>query len=411
VYMSKKQYNNARQALYEADDKYSSKEIYLELQKVEELLGVTNVSPTFAEQDINEDPYYKNLTNGLDVTVKFSPKRARGLFATRDFEQGELIFRELPFVSYSQTTHEHCFNCLKSLAPVMLACEDEEVERILRQLPKEQIEQMRNNILKGAGHEIEQKKIVCNRGSGLLFCSESCREIAWGNYGILLRHMVNKNPLLKVALPKQITDDNKPPEFISQHSIYLITLILARVSQTPNLWEDFITKHYYHLSKPERDLLKKEALQLEALRQLFPNLQDLLSPHNFVKLKTIVILNTYGLLLNQPSILLCLKSSHSDEEKELDAQWSVDEDIAIYGGAFLKLANLINHSCEANVTSPEHMYSNETTFVAQRPIKNGEELFCSYVLHDDKETRRELLYSNYKFWCNCPSCESGNRVL
>ncbi|PVU89060.1 hypothetical protein BB559_005262 [Furculomyces boomerangus] len=78
-------------------------------------------------------------------------------------------------------------------------------------------------------------------------------------------------------------------------------------------------------------------------------------------------------------------------------------------GLFCK-AFLINHSCSPNC-SPV-FEGNKMVLKASKRISNGEELTISYVdILLSLETRRDILYENYNFVCNCSSCSnysSGN---
>jgi hypothetical protein len=73
--------------------------------------------------------------------------------------------------------------------------------------------------------------------------------------------------------------------------------------------------------------------------------------------------------------------------------------VALYWGP-----SYFNHRCRSNVahlTSPSDM---SIQFFALRDIKKGEELFISYTMEHDRETRARILDRNYHFICYCPIC-------
>jgi len=77
----------------------------------------------------------------------------------------------------------------------------------------------------------------------------------------------------------------------------------------------------------------------------------------------------------------------------------------VEGFALLAVANCMNHSCDPNVIASSSHNDHRATFVALRPIEEGEELCISYV--DDSlewEERQKLLRKYYRFECTCVRC-------
>ena len=69
------------------------------------------------------------------------------------------------------------------------------------------------------------------------------------------------------------------------------------------------------------------------------------------------------------------------------------------------IASLLNHSCLPNVTYNSPLLSSKNIqFIALKTIEKGDELTISYFEHEDVTKRRNHLYNNYYFKCNCPRC-------
>jgi hypothetical protein len=77
------------------------------------------------------------------------------------------------------------------------------------------------------------------------------------------------------------------------------------------------------------------------------------------------------------------------------------------GLCFEPMASLANHSCTPNATimfDGRHM-----TLRALNPIKNGEQIFISYIdFTQDRDERRQELMDRYFFMCNCEKCEQDD---
>ncbi|CAF2986610.1 unnamed protein product [Rotaria sp. Silwood2] len=70
--------------------------------------------------------------------------------------------------------------------------------------------------------------------------------------------------------------------------------------------------------------------------------------------------------------------------------------------------SMVNHSCESNTFWIWFDYNNkqEMKLIADRRIKAGEELVCSYIERFHlRERRHEILQNNWLFKCQCHICE------
>ncbi|KAF8663652.1 hypothetical protein AX16_000894 [Volvariella volvacea WC 439] len=76
-----------------------------------------------------------------------------------------------------------------------------------------------------------------------------------------------------------------------------------------------------------------------------------------------------------------------------------------YGAVFL-LLDRANHSCGPNAAHKWDLQSLSSTLYALRPIKKGEEINITYTDGTaPRATRRERLYNNFRFTCQCPYCD------
>lgn len=70
------------------------------------------------------------------------------------------------------------------------------------------------------------------------------------------------------------------------------------------------------------------------------------------------------------------------------------------------LIPMFNHSCDTNL---DHFINEENIHhcVATKSIKKSSQLFINYVLgqkFNSGQERRQYIYDNWNFWCNCDKC-------
>lgn len=79
---------------------------------------------------------------------------------------------------------------------------------------------------------------------------------------------------------------------------------------------------------------------------------------------------------------------------------------AVFTGIF-RIQSSLNHSCANNVEiiSGDVNEAPGIHVISKRPIKEGNELFTSFVDTSlNRQQRRGFLYRMYHFWCECPRC-------
>jgi len=202
----------------------------------------------------------------------------------------------------------------------------------------------------------------------------------------------------------------------------MMTLFLARIFQNPDLWDKFgkflIFAEYSNNLRP---LLDHEEKYLVLLKEQFPNLDYLLSPRNFLRLKSMVNLNSFSVATHAVNFSLSESSVALDPMRDLTENHStLSLELApqhVTGSVMYKLGSLINHSCSPNIELSYPSLSTRATWIAKRPIKQGEELTCCYVpfeaADESAHVRRAILWNLYNFDCkgNCEACLETENIL
>ncbi|XP_066016028.1 histone-lysine N-trimethyltransferase SMYD5-like isoform X3 [Pocillopora verrucosa] len=336
------------------------------------------------------------LSHFSNVLVKdVSLQKGKGLFAKKDFREGELIFEEKPlicgqFLWNSLYKYTACSHCLRSL---------ETAEQMARRLSG-------NDSLElpyaSKCCEITRMglKIISCHNCQVKYCSEECRQRAWDHYHRTLCLGQNEgdpsHPLEQ--LQESWRKMHYPPETAS---VMLIAQMIATVLQE------------------QLDILRVQmsnALYDEKLEEWF-------KMEGFLSLMALVGINGQGIGTSSLSVyvhnLENLGDITEDERQALDI--FIDqlyEEMYNVSGQFLNcegsglyaLQSSCNPSCEPNaeVTFPH----NNSTLVlkALHDIKEGEEIVICYLNCCDRErsrhSRQRLLRENYLFNCTCPKCES-----
>jgi len=375
-------------------------------------------------------PNRPNMYEAHFLIKQASPDKGKGLFASKNFNGGEVIFEEKPlvcsqFLWNSMYKYTACGGCMKSL---------------------ETAEQMARRLTGNASLELPYASKCCEitlLGQTIVnchrcqrkYCSEECRESAWEQHHRTLCLGENQgdpsHPLeqLQEAWRKM----HYPPETAS---VMLIAQMIATVLQAPDpkqmkdTFESFchsvVNKGQKIVHKLLGDQFKE---QLDILRVLMSNalfeekLEEWFKPEGFQSLLALIGTNGQGIGTSSLSVyvhnLENLSDISQDEQQALDV--FIDqlyEEVDKVSGQFLNcegsglyaLQSSCNHSCEPNaeVTFP---YNNSTLALkALHSIQPGEEIVICYLGECDKErsrhTRQRLLRENYLFTCTCPKCES-----
>lgn len=158
----------------------------------------------------------------------------------------------------------------------------------------------------------------------------------------------------------------------------------------------------------------------------FPFMEDLVTVPHYRRLNSVIIRNAQTVTpvsdlhmwfekalqkessdVNASSALLAEMGFKpgSDELKDYMAAPEMLKLSRVEGTALLAVANCMNHSCDPNVLATSSHNDHRCTFVALRPIEEGEELCISYVDDNlDWKQRQEQLKNFYHFDCKCIRC-------
>lgn len=343
--------------------------------------------------------------------------KGQGLFATRNYNAGDVIFEEIPLVccQFSWNAaygYKACDHCLRPL---------ETAEENVRRLTGKEIQLPYPEL---GSTDKTQHSSCCSCGAA--YCSAKCRELAVEQYHQLLCFN-SDHPLNNlIETWKQM---HYPPETTS---IMLIARIIACVEQAGDKAVAFNTfMQFCHKTVNEEEMITHKLLgpqftdKLELLRTLLSRALPvtshwLSSAEDFRSLIALVGLNGQGVGTSVFSewVKQITKLSLPESEKQnldmLVEQIYDDMDSVVgtflnnEGSALYALQRYVNHSCEPNA-APHFLHSDFTlSMMAIRHIEAGEEICISYldecILERSRHTRQKTLRQNYVFTCHCNRC-------
>jgi len=199
-------------------------------------------------------------------------------------------------------------------------------------------------------------------------------------------------------------------------SLELVSLLILKISQNIELWDNYLRFLVYSIKTPQPLLLDHEIQHLTTLSEMFPNLSWLFSEKNYMRLKDIVKLNAFTVSSN--FLDFNVKSTGETlENVSLDVKPIISSKEVRYN-AIYKIASFVNHSCNPNIEIARPSFTSHITWVATKPIKKGDELLCAYIPPIPQENggqkeRRFLLYNTYNFVCkgDCEECQTDENFL
>uniref|UniRef100_A0A1B6F9J3 Protein-lysine N-trimethyltransferase SMYD5 n=1 Tax=Cuerna arida TaxID=1464854 RepID=A0A1B6F9J3_9HEMI len=345
--------------------------------------------------------------------------KGKGLFATKSFQPGDIIFEEVPIVScqfswnkdYGYLACDHCMRPLETA--------EENVRRLTSQfipLPYPECD------------PTDQSKHTSCPSCRVRYCSVECQSLASQLYHKVLcygsDHPIN-------SLIDTWKSMHYPPETAT---VMLIARIFASVEQARDKEEAVSTfMQFCHRSVNEEDEIAHRLLgsefshQREILRQqmasLFPSeyVKHWLTPDGFRSLFALIGTNGQGVGTSvfsawQKSVLQLTLSPEETAtfntliDKIYD---EMDEVVGTFlnceGSALYAKQRLVNHSCLPNA-APHFPHSDHTLSLrAERVIQPNEEITISYLeeclLAHSRHTRHKVLREHYLFVCNCDRCQ------
>ncbi|XP_018006622.1 histone-lysine N-trimethyltransferase SMYD5 isoform X1 [Hyalella azteca] len=352
-----------------------------------------------------------------------SQAMGRGLFATRQFREDDLIFEETPvvscqFVYNKEYGYRACDQCLRSL---------ETAECNVRRLCQEPLLVLPHPECA----DTALPAVLLCPGCQAEYCSEECRREAWQQHHQLLCYAPSHSDHPLTRLLVEWKQHHYPPETLS---ILLLARLLAGVLLSPDaVTASASLARFCHASVSARDaashkLLGPEFVQhIHALRTLMaevfpdPRLAEWMSEEGFKSLLALVGSNGQGVASSPLArwVTRCddlpLKGQDRDQlDAFIDNLYEkLDSTVGTFlnteGSGLYRLQSLLNHSCRPNaiVTFPHNSHTLQVRAV--RDIAPGQPVFISYLddctLARSRHSRRKTLRENYVFACACERCD------
>ncbi|XP_046823787.1 histone-lysine N-trimethyltransferase SMYD5 isoform X1 [Vespa velutina] len=363
-------------------------------------------------------------TDGFQVRI-IDNEKGKGLFATRAYKKGSIIFEEKPIVCCqfpwnAEYGYLACDNCLKPLENA------EETARRLTAKPDIILPYMECC-------KTEKNLITECSACGTKYCSNECQNEALERYHKILclqtRDKNEDHPLVQLnEIWKQM---HYPPETAT---IMLLARMIAIVIQTSNQ-EDILQtfSQFCHRTVNDTDEIAHNLLgekfigQIDLLRQMLQKAlnndytSNWFTPEGFRSLLALVGTNGQGIGTNafaqwvgNVNVLKLPKDEKIHINKFINRLY---DDMKEVVGSFLNnegsglyvLQSKINHSCLSNA-DVEFPYSNNVLVLkATRDIQPGEEICISYLEDCElrsRHSRQKALKSYYLFICSCEKCQS-----
>ncbi|XP_071520164.1 protein-lysine N-trimethyltransferase SMYD5 isoform X2 [Panulirus ornatus] len=362
--------------------------------------------------------------SGVEVRIIGDPV-GKGLFATRDFTAGEVIFEERPLVScqflwnaaYGYLACDFCMRPLETAEEN--ACRLAQNSQLTLPYPD--------------CCDTKKDELVECPSCDVSYCSRECRDGAWNQYHetLCLRSFMPDPSHPLVMLQEAWKQMHYPPETAC---IMLLARIIATVRQASDKeGATALFMQFCHRTVNEEEEIAHKLLgaefhdQLEALRVLMekslgaPEVQHWLTPEGFRSLVALVGTNGQGIGTSPLSrwVRNCdaLEMASGEREKLDRLVDDIYEQLEKEAGGFLNnegsglypLQSSCNHSCDPNAM-PTFPYNNvQLVMTAVKDIAAGDEICVSYLdecnLNRSRHSRIAILRENYLFTCRCSKCE------
>lgn len=356
--------------------------------------------------------YQPIISNDLHVEPKYiSQTKGKGLFATKDFKVGDVIFQEDAFFFALDPECQKssvCEYCMKF------------VEDVPNQIKRSGLKLNQNEQTAVLKHETP-KAIKCPQCDAV-FCSENCFNKAKNLYHkklcvssskkdhpLNLYKSMTSGPtsttftlaamilgIVANNLDKAIMNGASIPD-LSIDSLFGDVRFVQRASlmrTQPVFNGSNLATLQSHLSEPLK-LLKSAFFQYPP--NMMKEVDSIITEQLFDDILGLVSMNNTTAYVLPPFIF-----SLNRAEKEV-------AHVRAHGMCLFLIHSCINHSCSPNVEN-RSLLNDKTTNAkviirAIKPIKKGEELQFTYIDEKQKTSaRKDELLSKYGFTCNCPRC-------
>eukprot|EP01119_Soliformovum_irregulare_P018361 TRINITY_DN5607_c0_g1_i2.p2 TRINITY_DN5607_c0_g1~~TRINITY_DN5607_c0_g1_i2.p2 ORF type:complete len:399 (+),score=50.24 TRINITY_DN5607_c0_g1_i2:25-1221(+) len=391
--------------------------------------------------------------------VKYiNENRGRGLFATRNYKEGEIILKETPLIAMQQvenrTAARTCGWCFSFLGTLE--------EQLIGHM----------TLIQGGNPNVQSMKSTtsCGFGCGELYCSEQCRTSAWERHHNML--CVGQIDLASHALVrfKQHAIENHELFLLAAQAIAVMMYHWRTnghdIGAAVKVFTHFTYKPWWEVVKSEAWpkqvlvemvsdslLLLKEGLLKVLPEEEAPVLQPLLNLDFYSNLLGLLERNDNGIEIGAP-LQRHYESLLDDPNRQQKQEWPILESVAneiiklqdadpecedsqdqmdhddhddhdghdghddhdphekrlvfppFEGLGIFPMSAMSNHSCDPN-TLVKFGQNFVAEMVALRNIMEGEELHHSYIENEDVLEERQAQLLEYDFVCDCPKCQAG----
>eukprot|EP01126_Amoeba_proteus_P000562 TRINITY_DN1015_c0_g3_i1.p1 TRINITY_DN1015_c0_g3~~TRINITY_DN1015_c0_g3_i1.p1 ORF type:complete len:360 (+),score=66.90 TRINITY_DN1015_c0_g3_i1:474-1553(+) len=355
----------------------------------------------------------------MDVEVRYINRtKGRGVFATREFLEKEVVYLEAPLVSHrnldvTKDGIPTCSYTMKSFLP------PESWESPFDNVMQSVME--KNNLSQNPWIHCEHCKddLLC----GEKYMSNYAKKKAWSEYHkILCTRNSPDHPVVRLTKESR-TLGKTNPLFI----LRMMAMIVQRMRDIT--WKDPTKERIQvkveafepfsmFISNQEKGPLELETV--EALKTILgtDEYDDVVSLHTYRELNGAILRNAQA--LNPVSdVHLYLNSLLPHKQQELIDLWPSPDvktptdfiksdymvNKCIMGTGLFLIANSTNHSCSPNLFSTSSTNNYYVTMIAKRKIKKGEELTISYINEEMSYLDRQAkLKEMYFFECKCEKC-------
>jgi len=350
---------------------------------------------------------------GLGYDVRTDSQKGRGVFATKEYAPGDVIFTELPSICVPRDRDHTCFHCALPI---------ESINRCASRLTKQKM-----RIFEVIPMD-KKPKVIQDASTELNFCCIECYQSAQQHYLQVYR---SKWTEFK-AIENWILLNKGPPH--DQATLIALVKMLCMRAQGSDLFDDLdamvdsrnitnlekFTKVVYSKLKGQNVFL--ETSEAELLRWAG------LCAANF-QLGTVSAIKPW---LNRIKEIKCLTKLHHAEclkqfkefdykaknvyekyvqKTKIQINQSSAPHLAIEFRALYNQHSKINHSCAPNVIIKHVENSSKIAIIASKSIAIDDEICFDYTLGKanvskmgEGEERRRILKQQLDFDCVCPLC-------
>ncbi|XP_072026127.1 protein-lysine N-trimethyltransferase SMYD5-like [Amphiura filiformis] len=365
------------------------------------------------------------LQNNGVIVKQIDDIKGRGVFAGKNFQENDVLFRETPivcaqFLWNDSYRYSACEFCMRSL---------ETADKMAQRLSGN------SSLVLPHPECCEVKQLQHTRcpQCQVAYCSSECQDKAKNAYHEVLCMGQSppspKHPL--TILQDAWKSMHYPPE---SASITLIAKMIASIKQSRNK-DDTIAQFNQFCQVPvnsEKQLAhkllgEKFQGQLDILQGLLTNalfescIETWFTADGLRRVFALIGMNGQGIGTSSLSVYVhnCDALNIPDDEREqldsfidqlyIDMEKESGSFLNCEGSGLYSLQSCCNHSCVANAEVRFNDGNSTLTVVALRDIEEGQEICINYLdectRESSRHSRQKFLRENYLFECDCDKCK------